>query len=58
MDEVNDGLEPNKRRSDDVIAAERLILDSVALARLIEEVRVGHEVKLDSYNRTYHRHNR
>jgi hypothetical protein len=33
-------------------------LGSVALARLIEEVRVGDEVKLDAYNRTYHRHNR
>ena len=33
-------------------------LGSAALARLIEEVRVGEVVKLDVYNRTYHRHNR
>jgi hypothetical protein len=58
MDEVNDTLEPHKCHRDDVIAAERVILDSVALVRLIEEVRVGPEVKLDAYNRTYHRHNR
>ena len=38
--------------------AEPMKLCSVAVARLIEEVRVGNETKLDAYNRTYHRHNR
>ncbi len=35
-------------------------LDSIALARLIEEVRNTGEERLDvtAYNRTYHRHNR
>jgi hypothetical protein len=32
--------------------------DSVALRRLIEEVELGEEVNRESYNRTYHRHNR
>jgi hypothetical protein len=35
-------------------------LGSVALARIIEEVRVSDSDRLDTtaYNRTYHRHNR
>lgn len=36
-------------------------LDSVALARLIEEIRKGRDGELytpTAYNRTYHRHNR
>lgn len=32
--------------------------ESVALLRLIDEVRVGEDIRLDAYNRTYHRHNR
>lgn len=31
---------------------------SVALLRLIEEVELGEVPNLESYNRTYHRHNR
>lgn len=31
---------------------------SVALKRLIEEVRVGKDEPRGGYNRTYHRHNR
>lgn len=31
---------------------------SVALLRLIAEVELGEAPNLDSYNRTYHRHNR
>lgn len=43
--------------------ADELILlpcesDSVALARLIEEVRGGDQISFEAYNRTYHRHNR
>jgi hypothetical protein len=33
-------------------------IDSVALRRLIEEVRAGGAHPLSSYNRIYHRHNR
>jgi hypothetical protein len=33
-------------------------IDSVALARLVEEVRSGDSVDATSYNRTYNRHNR
>ena len=32
--------------------------ESVALRRLIDEVQVGEDIRLDAYNRTYHRHNR
>jgi hypothetical protein len=32
--------------------------DSVALRRLIKEVELGEEINRESYNRTYHRHNR
>jgi hypothetical protein len=32
--------------------------DSIALRRLIEEVELGETINLESYNRTYHRHNR
>lgn len=35
-----------------------LKLDSVALQRLIEEVRTSEPVVSGSYNRTYNRHNR
>jgi hypothetical protein len=37
-----------------------LILErgSVALTRLIEEVKYGKEIRIEGYNRTYHRHNR
>jgi hypothetical protein len=33
-------------------------VDSVAIERLIEEVRSGDSVEAASYNRTYNRHNR
>jgi len=35
-----------------------LEIDSVALQRLIEEVRTSEPVVTGSYNRTYNRHNR
>jgi hypothetical protein len=33
-------------------------IDSVAIARLIEEVRSGDPIDAANYNRTYNRHNR
>lgn len=39
-------------------AAPSLEMDSVALQRLIEEVRTSEPVATGSYNRTYNRHNR
>lgn len=33
-------------------------LDSVALRRLVEEVRNNEPLNVSAYNRTYHRHNR
>jgi hypothetical protein len=48
-------MEPNR---DEAAPAAMPKLDSAALARLVEEVRVGEETRLDAYNRTYHRHNR
>jgi hypothetical protein len=33
-------------------------IESVALERLIEEVRSGDSIEASSYNRTYNRHNR
>lgn len=33
-------------------------LDSVALRRLVEEVRSDEPLNVTAYNRTYHRHNR
>lgn len=39
-------------------AAPSLEIDSVALKRLIEEVRTSEPVMAGKYNRTYNRHNR
>lgn len=35
-----------------------LPIESIAIARLIEEVRSGDSIEAASYNRTYNRHNR
>jgi hypothetical protein len=49
--------------SDDLAAVSASVvpsleIDSVALQRLIEEVRTSEPVVTGSYNRTYNRHNR
>lgn len=48
-------FEPWQRKLDADLEAP---LRSVAIERLIEEVRVDHEQPLAGYNRTYSRHNR
>ena len=59
---MNAPHKPNKPMSNEapVNGIEKLALEaeSVALLRLIDEVRVGEDIRLDAYNRTYHRHNR
>ena len=53
---------PNQPKSNQTPIGQREELaveaESVALARLIDEVRIGQDIRLDAYNRTYHRHNR
>jgi uncharacterized OB-fold protein len=45
---------PNTRE----MTADEALIESVALKRIIEEVRVDKEIGRTAYNRTYHRHNR
>lgn len=42
------------------VQGEKLVVEakSVALLRLIDEVRFGEDIRLDAYNRVYSRHNR
>lgn len=54
MDKPPDLLPPPPPSTLDVPIVPR----SVAIARLIEEVRVGKMTPASSYNRTYSRHNR
>lgn len=58
MQHVDRRSEPTKTVPEEKIVAKPAKMGSAALARLIEEVRVGDTVRLDAYNRTYHRHNR
>lgn len=41
-----------------VAAPLAVLMESVALSRLIEEIQGGSGLPLTGYNRTYHRHNR
>lgn len=58
MQHVDTSSPRTRPAPEEKVAAKPVKLSSAALARLIEEVRVGDEVKLGAYNRTYHRHNR
>lgn len=58
MQHVDSHTAPTKTTPKHKIVTKHVKLGSAVLARLIEEVRVGDAVKLDAYNRTYHRHNR
>lgn len=58
MQHVDTSLARPEPAHDDKAYTHPAKLGSTALARLIEEVRVGDEIKVDAYNRTYHRHNR
>jgi hypothetical protein len=58
MERVDDTSARKEPVRDGAAAVSAPKLDSVALARLAEEVRVGEETRPNAYNRTYHRHNR
>ena len=59
MSEQHKPSEPKSKRAPvDQIEKLAVEAESVALLRLIDEVRVGKDIRLDAYNRTYHRHNR
>lgn len=68
MDKLHDSLARTEVARDKIPTAKearpdktviaRTTLESTVIARLIEEVRIGVEPRLDAYNRTYHRHNR
>ena len=59
---MSESQKPTKSRSKqaavDQLKKLSVEAESVALRRLIDEVRVGEDIRLDAYNRTYHRHNR
>ncbi len=58
MERVDDSPARTEPVRDEAAPVAAPKLSSAALARLVEEVRVGEETRLDAYNRTYHRHNR
>ena len=59
MTEHHKPSEPKSKRAPaDQIEKLAVEAESIALLRLIDEVRVGEDIRLDAYNRTYHRHNR
>lgn len=56
--DTNESIPPQGKESLDIPLAS---INSVALARLVEEVRSddeGESHSINAYNRTYHRHNR
>jgi hypothetical protein len=49
---------PPPQVAEDVPSDDDVVIESVALARLLEEVRNEEPVSPAAYNRTYNRHNR
>ena len=61
MADVNDTPEPRKARTAESLDVQLNSISSVALARLVKEVKIdddGERFSPTAYNRTYHRHNR
>ena len=61
MADLNDSTDPRQARTVEELDLQLKSISSVALARLIQEVRNdddGERFSPTAYNRTYHRHNR